>query len=262
MAIAAAAAGVAVAGAVAGGVLGAKAAKKQESKQKKAIKNVNQFRQRVLEFQQQIYDDSQPFRDISLAEAQRGQSVRDQTIPYLLSDLLSEDQPGERGYGKDFDLASKEGLDAIQRNFATSGSPSSGAAQIAAGRFTSGLVASEEQRRFARKEARINNIFRLSGLGGVPSPTTGIGESLSALNIGQQSTQDLAGLQVQLGAVQAGRYQNYANMAQQLGSIGSSYLGGGGFGGGGFSGFGGFGGAGSSGGGAINAGGFSGLSVA
>lgn len=239
----AAAAIVAVGASVASGVLAKKAADKQAAANKKAAKTVAGFRQQVLDFQKQIYTDSQPFRDISLSEAQRGKDVRDQTVPYLLSQLMSEDQPGERGYGKDFDLAASEGLDQIQRNFATKGSPSSGAAQVAAGRFTSGLVASEEQRRIQRREARINNIFRLSGMGGIPNPTTGVGESLQALNIGQASTQDLAGLQVQQGAIQASGLQAWANTAQQIGSIASSY--GGGFGGG----FGGAGGASGAGGG-------------
>ncbi len=218
-----AAAAVAVGATAAGAALSSKAASKQASANKKAIRTVEDFRQQVLEFQQRIYDESSPFREIALNEAQRGQGVRDQTIPYLLSQLLSDEQPGERGYGKDFDLAASEGIDAIQRNFATRGSPSSGAAQVAAGRFTSGLVASEEQRRFARREARLNNLFRLSGLGGVPSPTTGVAESLSALNLAGQGTQDLAGLQVQGGAIDASRIGSYANLAYGVGNLAGSY---------------------------------------
>jgi hypothetical protein len=235
-------AGVAVAGVAASAVLKNQAGKKQASANKKAARNINEFRAQVLEFQQQIYDDSQPFRDISLAEAERGKGIRDQTVPHLLSDLLGPETPGERGYGADFDLAAKEGLDRIQKDFAVTGSPSSGSAQIAAGRFTTGLVANEQRRIFQERQARINNIFRLSGIGGTPAPTTGVAESLNALGQAGDLTRDSAGLQIQQGAIEASQWNNWANLASDVGSIASSY--GGGFGGAG------------GGGGAINPGGF------
>lgn len=247
---AAVAAGVAVAGVAASTALKARAAGQQADANKKAARTVGDFRQQVLDYQQKIYGDTQPFRDISLHEAQRGSDIRDATTPYLLSNLLGPETPGERGYGADFDLASKEGLDSIQRNFAVTGSPSSGPAQIAAGRFQTGLVANEQRRIDALKQQRIDNIFRLSGLDPSPNPTTGIGESTSALNIAGQGTQDLAGLQIQQGAITASKTNAYADAAQQVGSIAASY-GTGGYGSG-------FSGAGGSSGGAINTGGFAG----
>ncbi len=56
-----------------------------------------------------------------------------------------------------FKIASQEGVDLLRKNFARTGSPSSGPAQTASGQFLANLTAAENA-------SRTNNLFRLAGL--------------------------------------------------------------------------------------------------
>lgn len=230
MAAIAAAAAVAVASTAVSVGTQAAAADKARSANYKARHQVKRFDQRVREFQDQIYKDTAPFREMAMRDALRNQGVRDELIPYLMGELTQGDEDF-RGFGKGFDLAAKEGIDAIQRNFAVTGSPGSGAAGIAAGRFTEGLVARERDYVDRQKQLRIGNLFRLAGIVAPNyTPTTGISEAAGLFGVQQQNVNNQAALTQQQGAADAALIANTGESVSQLiqagGSIAGAYGGG------------------------------------
>lgn len=129
--------------------------------------------------------------------------------------------------------AARQGLRILQNNFATGGSPTSGASALAAGELTAGIAAGASQRRF-------DNLLKLAGLGGAPGAGTGLQQgavslqpSINALGTAGANNIATAGLHLGQAASQA------ANLNAQ-GVIGATsafanpllFAGGGGFGGG------------------------------
>lgn len=101
----------------------------------KAQKAEANYQSRVKGFQDTLQRNTGQFGDIALDTSRQGADALQPAIAGLEQQALNPTEtPG-------FALAAKEGLNALQANFATTGSPQSGAASIAAGRFVSGLSA-------------------------------------------------------------------------------------------------------------------------
>ncbi len=118
-----------------------------------------------------------------------------------------------------FKIASQEGVDLLRRNFARTGSPSSGPAQIASGKFLANLTAAENA-------ARTGNLFRLAGFGTGPSQGAQLGVGAfqplpSGVVTGDLPSavpgfSQLPSLAVQSGATQAGLFSSIGKNLAQL----------------------------------------------
>jgi len=165
----AAAAGASAAGSIAG-------AHAQSNALTKASNIQKQYQQQLLDFQRMVYGEGAPFRDLAKG---------------LLPDLRQQALSPESSAG--YKLLSREGLDLLRGNAATTGDPYSGPSQIAQGRFQAGLAASE-------RDAQIQRMFQLAGF---------------SSQVGGQSTAQAANL---LGAA-GGPANNMANLAQSQGAV-------------------------------------------
>lgn len=104
-----------------------------------------------LELQQQQFAREQPFYDIGLQRAQFGSGF----LPDIEQAVRN---PTANPF---YNLTAREGLTQLRNNFSVTGSPSSGSAQIAGGRFIAGLQADQ-----------LNNMLnRLMAVGGIGSPS-------------------------------------------------------------------------------------------
>jgi len=166
----------------------------------KASRIQGAYQDRLLGFQQQVYDEAQPFRDISLKYARAGEEALPQLSELALNPTMSA------GYG----LASREGLKSLQQNFATQGAPDSGPAAIAAGRFSVGLSANERDR-------QIDTLYRLAGFGNLApgQANAALNTSASLLESGRAGALSLAQLAAAKGA----------NNAALIGGLGEDLIG-------------------------------------
>jgi len=104
-----------------------------------------------------------------------------------------------------FALASKEGLDTLRSNFSASGSPSSGPAQIAGGRFMEDIT-NNELNRFNE------NLYRAAGFQGQAPPDKGV----SIMNNMSGTTNAMSDILQGQGAVKGGLYSSTGNTLAQL----------------------------------------------
>lgn len=154
---------------------------------------------RQRRFQRRVYEETvgreAPFNALALERSQFGNRQLPTIQNRLDNPTLS---PG-------FDLAMKEGLDALRSNFSASGSPSSGPAQIAGGRFAEGL-ANDELGRFNE------NLYRAAGFQGQLQPSQGP----AIVNQIGDTTKGIADLTASQGAVKGGLYSSTGNTIGQL----------------------------------------------
>jgi hypothetical protein len=202
---------------LAGSIYGSK---KQSEGIKRGQDIQSRYYQELLDFQKQVYGESEPFRDIALNRAELIESL----MPDLTAKLL---KPAGSTVSERYKLAGREGMDLIRSNFATSGSPSSGPAQIAAGRFMEGLSAAEADRLINQENINTSNLLGFTS--GVPSPTTGVAESANLLGAAGGPAGNLSNLAVSQGAVTGGLYGSIGSDLSQMAMIYAM----GGFGGGG-----------------------------
>lgn len=167
----------------------------QSSSLEDAIKTMRQ----QLKFQKQVYGDTvnreAPFNALALERSRFGNAQLPTIQNRLDNPTLS---PG-------FALASKEGLDTLRNTFSTSGSPSSGPAALASGRFMEGIT-NNELNRFNE------NLFRAAGFQGQQTPSQGP----SVVNQIGNTSSDIAGLLQNQGAVKGGLYSSIGNTLGQL----------------------------------------------
>ncbi len=187
--------------AVVGGVASYQGAKKQRQAIGKAARGQEAFQQNLLDFQREVFEGGQPFRDISLEFARTGA----ETLPQLQENVMNPTLSA--GFG----LAAQEGLQLLSQNAAVTGSPTSGPAQIAKGRFMAGLSSAETDR-------MMNNMFRLAGFGtgAGGQATAATGQAGQALGAAGGVAGNLANLQVAQGAVQGGLYGSIGQTIAQL----------------------------------------------
>ncbi len=159
------------------------------------------FQNRLIDFQREVFESGQPFRDISLDFARTGA----ETLPQLQQNVLNPQLSS--GFG----LAAQEGLQLLSQNAAVTGSPTSGPAQIAKGRFMAGLGSAETDR-------MMNNMFRLAGFGtgagGQAAAATG--QAGQVLGAAGGVAGNISNLQAQQGAVQGGLFGSFGNTLAQL----------------------------------------------
>jgi len=161
----------------------------------RASRRQQDFQNRLLDFQRMIFEIGQeqgaPFREAAIG-----------ALPGLINEVNNPT------LSAGFDLASREGLEALRNSFTRSGDPNSGPAQTAGGRFMAGLLAAERDR-------QINNAFRLAGFGGDPSAanTRTAAQLFGPLgqSVGAQSGLDVTG-----GAVRGGTISSIGNTIAQL----------------------------------------------
>ena len=154
---------------------------------------------RQRKFEERVYAETVAREAPFQAEALRRTQFGNAQLPTIQNRLDNPTlSPG-------FDLASKEGLDTLRSNFSASGSPSSGPAQIAGGRFIQGL-ANDELGRFNE------NLYRAAGFQGQPQPSQGP----SIVNQIGNTSGDIAGLLQNQGAVRGGMYSSIGNTIGQL----------------------------------------------
>ena len=110
----------------------------------------------------QIEEEMLRLRDFAEAQEAAGAPFGDMARQYgiagveALGPLTETVQRGEAS--PYFQLLAREGLNSLQQNFATRGSPQSSAAGLAAGRYMEGLVAQERAR-------QVENLFNLAKFG-------------------------------------------------------------------------------------------------
>ena len=110
----------------------------------------------------QIEEEMLRLRDFAEAQEAAGAPFGDMARQYgiagveTLAPLTETVHRGEAS--PDFQLLAREGLNSLQQNFATRGSPQSSAAGLAAGRYMEGLVAQERAR-------QVENLFNLAKFG-------------------------------------------------------------------------------------------------
>lgn len=180
-----------IASALIGGGAAYLGAKEQAKAIKKATSTEQAFQNRLLDFQKEAYSGGQPFRDVAL-----------ETLPTLKDYVMNPT------ISPSFKLAGEEGLNLISSEAATAGSPTSGPAQIAKGRFMSGLASSESDR-------MMNNLFRLAGFTtGVSSETTS--QAGNILGTAGGVAGNIANLQTMQGAVSGGLYGSIGQTIGQL----------------------------------------------
>ena len=151
----------------------------------------------------------EPFRLDQLARSKFGTSFLPTLADYIKNPTLS---PG-------FQTALDTGLKTLRSQYSATGSPSSGAAQVAGAKFTEGL-ANDQLGRFNE------NLFRAAGFQGVNPPNQGANLVPSAVGIGN----NISDLLFQKGSVGAG---NNASWLQTFGPFASLFPWGSIFGGGG-----------------------------
>lgn len=160
-----------------------------------AIKEMRRLRR----FQEKVYAETTareaPFNAAALERTRFGNAQLPTIQNRLDNPTLS---PG-------FNLAAKEGLDTLRSSFSATGSPSSGPAQIAGGRFIEGLT-NDELGRFNE------NLYRAAGFQGQQTPSQGP----SVVNQIGNTTGDIAGLLQNQGAVKGGLYSSIGNTIGQL----------------------------------------------
>ena len=191
-----------------GQYLGARA---QDKATRRAIAEQRRQFDSLMAFQQQVYGDSAPFRNLSFERFQMLQNE----LPGLL-DLLKA--PSSDTVSPAFRLAGREGLDLLRSGFATSGDPGSGAAGIAAGRFMEGLGAQEAQANIGQRNFLTSGLLSLLG-GGGPSPTTGTAEAVNLMGQTSGPSANISNLLQSQGAVTGGLYGSFGNTASQLGLL-------------------------------------------
>ena len=157
----------------------------------------------LLDFTKMVRQEEAPFRDLQLQRGQFGASF----LP-TLRDVI--DNPT---LSSGFQLAAKEGVDLLRRKFARRGSPSSGPAQVASGRFLEGLT-SRELDRFNQ------NLFSAVGLQGTPAQSQAPQLASSALGSQLPSAiappTGLANFALQQGQSTANLFGNLGNTISQL----------------------------------------------
>lgn len=173
--------------------------------QSKAINSASRreasFQNKMLDFQRQVYDEGTPFRDISLQYARTGA----ETLPRLTHDVMNPTLSA--GFG----LASREGLDLLSGNAATTGDPNSGPAQIAKARFMEGLLATERDR-------QIGDMFRLAGFGGAAGTqaNNATGTAANLMGAAGNISGNIANMDIARGGVTGGLYGSIGNTLAQL----------------------------------------------
>jgi len=199
--------GAVVAGAgagLAGSLTGAHA---QEVGLSRAANIQQQYQQQLLDFQRMVYGEGAPFRDLAKG---------------LLPDLRRQVLSPESSAG--YKLLSREGLDLLRGNAATTGDPYSGPSQIAQGRFQAGLAASE-------RDAQIQRMFQLAGFGSQAGGQS-TAQAANLLGAAGGPATNMANLAQSQGAVQGGLYGSIGNTFAQLPyafMMANSFGGGGGY---------------------------------
>src|SRR3990167_4129573 len=186
-------------------------ARAQDKATRRSIEEQRREFDLLMGFQQQVYGDTAPFRNLSF---ERYQMLQNQ-LPGLLNMLNA---PASNTVSPAFRLAGNEGLNLIRSNYATSGDPNSGPSQIAAGRFMEGLGAQEAQANINQNNFQTSGLLNLLG-GGGPSPTTGTAEAANLLGNTAGVSGNISSLLQSQGATTGGLYGYAGNQAQQLGLL-------------------------------------------
>lgn len=163
-----------------------------------AISTIEPERNRLRDFINTEYATSQGIRDLGSRYA----DASGQVLPSLIESAQNPTvTPG-------FQRTAAEGLKAIQQNFATGGSAGSGSAQIAAGRFMTGLGDAERQRQTQAQQF-------MAGLSAQSPALSAAGNNIlqlwPELN---QMTGNLASIRMGRGLSNAGFYNNMAQTWQ------------------------------------------------
>lgn len=173
-----------------------------------------EFLGRLLGLQEDLLGQTRPFRDIALNRARLVQDL----LPGLTERLTT---PSQNVVSDAFRLAGREGLDLLTANAVTSGSPVSGPAQLAKGRFLEGLGAREAQSLINQQNFDTRSL--LGFVGGGPSPVTGIGQSNALLGAAAGPVGALSSAETAKGAVSGGLF---GSIGQDIGQLGFLKLGG------------------------------------
>ena len=201
-----------ITGAAFGAFGAAQAGGKKRSAALGAEEYQHQQRQAAGDLRDYFRESGQPFYDIGLDVARTGQSglaaFRDEALNPEVSPR--------------FRLLAEEGLREIAGNYGAAGSPSSGAAQVASGRFMAGLAADERNR-------QTENLYRLAGLSQQALPFV---QSLNQAQLGALGEEGAArraagNFKQAYGAAAAEQIQGYYGAAQSgLGAIVGGVFGG------------------------------------
>ena len=146
----------------------------QEAKKglNQALGDLGRFTGRIEDYQGAVGTRADPYYGMAGRLGEAGTGAVEALLPTLIQ-LAQGQQPSEG-----FKLTAGEGLRQLAGNFATSGAPGSGPAQIAAGRFLSGLGASERDR-------QIQTLLSVAGLGGqLGEPSGRMALSLEGIRAG------------------------------------------------------------------------------
>jgi hypothetical protein len=120
-----------------GGLIGGAVGGKEQNRYlKRAAGTITGARDKLQAFMDEEYATDKPLREAGLQYGAAGAAVLPTLREYALNPTSSEQ----------YKLQMAEGLQRLQQDFATRGSPQSGAAAIAAGRYAAGLTAAERDR--------------------------------------------------------------------------------------------------------------------
>lgn len=151
------------------------------------------------------------YQEPGIAAGQRSDVLGTALQPRLMDLLEPKISPG-------YALVAREGLNQIRQQYASGGSPNSGASQLAAGRFMSGLAAEE----YDKQRQTLLSLAGLAQQGGFQAGQLGLGYTgnLSGYNANIGNIyRDIASLKVGRGLTAAGQVQS---MGQGFSGIATS----------------------------------------
>lgn len=192
-------AGIGAAGSIGGALLGGGGSSDSADAALKWQKKV--FRIQMQKMQEQLARE-EPFRLDALARADFGVKQFPTLQNYLDNPTMS---PG-------FQLAQKTGVDALRSEYSTTGSPSSGPAQVAGAKFTEGL-ANDELNRFS------DNLFRAAGFQGNAQQSQAPG----ILGLATDTSKDISNLYQNQGATNASMYKTIGDTLGQFGMLAGNW---------------------------------------
>jgi len=181
-------------------------ARKQGRALNRATDQQRDFQNRLLGFQEQVYDEGAPFRAAALERLEGSNDLWKENLPSLLGEAQAT---GMSGSSK---IALDDALRLIRQNAATTGDPDSGASQISQGQAGARFAAHDNDRRFQM-------MMQLLGLGGDPNAqaNAATNQSLSLLGQAGQNQNAISDLTVGKGAVQGGLYSSIGRNLSDMG---------------------------------------------